>query len=119
MTIYDEALQAHQNLRGKLEVNPKVVLNSAKDLSVYYSPGVGAVAAHLAKHPNDTPLYTGTNNSVAIISDGSAVLGLGNIGPEGALPVMEGKAMLFKRFAGIDGYPIVLSTQDPEKIIEK
>ena len=118
MTIYDEAMQAHLNLRGKLEVNTKVALESKHDLSVYYSPGVGAVASHLGKHPEEAPLYTGTNNSVAIISDGSAVLGLGNIGPEGALPVMEGKAMLFKQFAGIDGYPIVLSTQDPEKIIE-
>ena len=118
MTIYDEAMQAHLNLRGKLSVTTKVPLESTHDLSTYYSPGVGAVASHLGKHPNETPLYTGTNNSVAIISDGSAVLGLGNIGPEGALPVMEGKAMLFKQFAGIDGYPIVLSTQDPNKIIE-
>lgn len=118
MTIYDEAMQAHLNLRGKLSVNTKVPLETAHDLSTYYSPGVGAVSSHLAKHPSETPLYTGTNNSVAIISDGSAVLGLGNIGPQGALPVMEGKAMLFKRFAEIDGYPIVLSTQDPDKIIE-
>lgn len=118
MNIYDEAMQAHLNLRGKLVVETKVPLESPHDLSIYYSPGVGAVADHLAKHHEDTPLYTGTNNSVAIISDGSAVLGLGNIGPEGALPVMEGKAMLFKRFANIDGYPIVLSTQDPDQIIE-
>jgi len=118
MTIYEEAMQAHLNLRGKLEVKSKVKLESAHDLSTYYSPGVGAVASHLAKHPDETPLYTGTNNSVAIVSDGSAVLGLGNIGPEGALPVMEGKAMLFKEFAGIDAYPIVLDTQDPDKIIE-
>ncbi|MFO0882480.1 MAG: NADP-dependent malic enzyme [Candidatus Saccharimonadales bacterium] len=118
MTIYDEAMQAHLNLRGKLEVNTKVPLESKHDLSIYYSPGVGAVASHLGKHPEETPLYTGTNNSVAIISDGSAVLGLGNIGPEGALPVMEGKAMLFKQFADIDGYPIVLNTQDPDKIID-
>lgn len=118
MNIYDEAMLAHQNLRGKLTVNTKVPLESKHDLSIYYSPGVGAVAAHLGKNPKDTPLYTGTNNSVAIISDGSAVLGLGNIGPEGALPVMEGKSMLFKRFADIDGYPIVLNTQDPDEIIE-
>jgi malate dehydrogenase (oxaloacetate-decarboxylating) len=118
MTIYDEAMQAHLNLRGKLQVTTKVPLESKHDLSIYYSPGVGAVASHLGNHPADTPLYTGTNNSVAIISDGSAVLGLGNIGPEGALPVMEGKAMLFKQFAGIDGYPIVLNTQDPDEIIK-
>ena len=118
MTIYDEAMQAHRNLRGKLEVRSKVPLSSMHDLSVYYSPGVGGVADYLGKHPNETRIYTGTNNSVAIVSDGSAVLGLGNIGPEGALPVMEGKAMLFKQFAGIDAYPLVLSTQDPDKIIE-
>lgn len=118
MTIYDQAMQAHLNLRGKLEITPKVHLENANDLSIYYSPGVGAVAAHLGKHPDQARLYTGTNNSVAIISDGSAVLGLGNIGPQGALPVMEGKAMLFKRFGGIDGYPIVLNTQDPDEIIK-
>lgn len=118
MTIYDEAMQAHRNLRGKLEVTSKVPLSSMHDLSVYYSPGVGGVADYLGKHPDETRIYTGTNNSVAIVSDGSAVLGLGNIGPEGALPVMEGKAMLFKQFAGIDAYPLVLSTQDADKIIE-
>lgn len=118
MTIYEEAMQAHRNLRGKLEITPKVKLETAHDLSTYYSPGVGAVAAHLAKHPEETPLYTSTNNSVAIVSDGSAVLGLGNLGPKGALPVMEGKAILFKQFADIDAYPIVLDTQDPNKIIE-
>lgn len=117
MTIYEESLQAHLNLRGKLSVETKVPLETKHDLSLYYSPGVGAVSSYVAEHPSETRLYTGTNNSVAIISDGSAVLGLGNIGPEGALPVMEGKAMLFKRFAGIDGYPIVLNTQDPEEII--
>ena len=118
MTIYDEAMQAHRNLRGKLEIISKVALESPHDLSTYYSPGVGAVSQHLAKHPEETRLYTGTNNSVAIVSDGSAVLGLGNIGPEAALPVMEGKAMLFKQFAGIDAFPIVMSTQDPQKIID-
>lgn len=117
MTIYEEAMQAHLNLRGKLSVDTKVPLETAHDLSVYYSPGVGAVSTHLANNPKETRIYTGTNNSVAIISDGSAVLGLGNIGPEAALPVMEGKAMLFKRFAGIDGYPIVLNTQDPDEIV--
>lgn len=118
MTIYEESMQAHLNLRGKLEVRGKVPLETKRDLSLYYSPGVGAVAAHLAKYPKDTPLYTSTNNTVAVISDGSAVLGLGNIGPQGALPVMEGKAMLFKQFAGIDAIPLVLNTQDPDEIIE-
>lgn len=118
MNIYEESLSAHKNLRGKLEVVPKVPLHTTHDLSVYYSPGVGAVSEHLANNHEDTPLYTGTNNSVAVVSDGSSVLGFGNIGPEGALPVMEGKAMLFKVFGGIDAFPIVLSTQDPDEIIE-
>lgn len=118
MNIYDESMQAHLNLRGKLKIEPKVQIDSPKNLSTYYTPGVGAVSKYLAAHPDKTPLFTGTNNSVAIISDGSAVLGLGNIGPEGALPVMEGKAMIFKQFANIDGFPIVLNTQDPQKIVD-
>lgn len=118
MNIYEESLSAHHNLRGKLDIVSKVPLRNAHDLSVYYSPGVGAVSEYLAKNHEETPLYTGTNNLVAVISDGSSVLGLGNIGPEGALPVMEGKAMLFKIFGGINAFPIVLSTQDPDEIIE-
>jgi malate dehydrogenase (oxaloacetate-decarboxylating) len=118
MTIYEESMHAHLNLRGKLNIEPKVPVDDPKNLSIYYTPGVGAVSRHLADNPQDTPFYTGTNNSVAIISDGSAVLGLGNIGPEAALPVMEGKAMIFKQFANIDGFPIVLNTQDPKKIVE-
>lgn len=117
MDIYEESLKAHRKLRGKLQIAPKVALKDLHDLSLYYSPGVGAVSSHLAEHVAETPLYTGTNNSVAVISDGSSVLGLGNIGPEAALPVMEGKAMLFKEFAGIDAFPIVLNTQDPDEII--
>jgi malate dehydrogenase (oxaloacetate-decarboxylating) len=118
MDIYEESLSAHRNLRGKLEIVSKVPLRTTHDLSVYYSPGVGAVSEYLANNHEETHLYTGTNNSVAVISDGTSVLGLGNIGPEGALPVMEGKAMLFKIFGGIDAFPIVLSTQDPDEIIE-
>lgn len=118
MDIFKESLQAHLNARGKIEVNSKVPLNDKHDLSLYYSPGVASSAEYVAKHPNEARLYTSTNNTVAIISDGSAVLGLGNIGPLGALPVMEGKAILFKRFADIDGIPIVLNTQDPDEIIE-
>ncbi len=118
MNIYEESLAAHRNLRGKLEVRPKVPLYGQKDLSIYYSPGVGAVSERLAKHPKEAPLYTGTSNSVAVISDGSSVLGLGNVGPEAALPVMEGKAMLFKEFAGIDAFPIVLATQNPDEIVD-
>lgn len=118
MDIYEEALNAHKKLKGKIEVVSKAKLTSPKDLSIYYSPGVGAVASYLADNPDKARDYTSLNNTVAVISDGSAVLGLGNIGPKAALPVMEGKAMLFKEFAGIDATPIVLSTQDPDKVIE-
>ena len=118
MTIYDESLKAHKKAAGKLAMVSKVPLKTRHDLSLYYSPGVAAVSNQLAQHPEQTPLYTGTNNSVAIVSDGTSVLGLGNIGPYGALPVMEGKAILFKRFANIDAVPIVLNTTDPDKIIE-
>lgn len=111
-------MQAHLNARGKLEVKSKVPLNNKHDLSLYYSPGVAAAASRLAKNPNDARLYTSRHNTVAIISDGSAVLGLGDIGPHGALPVMEGKAVLFKHFADIDGIPIVLDTKDPDEIIK-
>jgi len=118
MDIYEEALKAHKELKGKIEVISKAKLTSPKDLSIYYSPGVGAVASYLANNPDKARDYTSLNNTVAVISDGSAVLGLGNIGPKAALPVMEGKAMLFKEFAGIDAIPIVLSTQDPDMVIE-
>jgi malate dehydrogenase (oxaloacetate-decarboxylating) len=88
------------------------------DLSVYYTPGVGAVSSFLAKNKDKAREYTMKSNTVAVVSDGSAVLGLGNIGPEAALPVMEGKAMLFKTLGGVDAFPIVLATQDTEAIIE-
>ncbi len=116
--IKQKALEEHKRLQGKIEVNSKGVVKSYDDLSIYYTPGVGAVSAYLAEHKDQTPEYTITGNTVAVISDGSAVLGLGNIGPEAALPVMEGKAMLFKEFAGINAFPIVLATQDTEEIIK-
>ena len=117
MDIFEESLQAHLNTRGKIEVNSKVPLNNKHDLSLYYSPGVASSAEYVSRNPNEARLYTSKNNTVAIVSDGSAVLGLGNIGPLGALPVMEGKAILFKKFADIDGIPIVLGTQDSDEII--
>lgn len=116
--IEEQALAAHAKLRGKIEIVQKDPLDEKSKLSLYYTPGVGAVSSHLAKHPEQTRDYTWSNNSVAVVSDGSAVLGLGNIGPEGALPVMEGKAMLFKQFANIDAVPVVLKTQDPDEIIK-
>ncbi len=112
------ALLAHKKLHGKIEVVSKVKVVKPADLSVYYSPGVGAVSSYLAKYPQKARDYTIRRNTVAVVSDGSAVLGLGNIGPVGALPVMEGKAMLFKTFANVDAFPIVLATQDVEEIVE-
>lgn len=112
------ALALHKKLRGKVEVTPKVPVTNKEDLAVVYTPGVGAVSSHLAKNPKDTAKYTMKGNTVAVVSDGSAVLGLGNIGPEAALPVMEGKAMLFKSLAGVDAIPIVLATQDTDEIVE-
>ena len=111
------ALALHKKLQGKLEVVSKKKLATQDDWSTMYSPGVGAVSAHLYKKPEDARVYTTKRNTVAVVSDGSAVLGLGNIGPLGALPVMEGKAAIFKEMAGVDAWPVVLDTQDPEEII--
>lgn len=115
--IQQEALDIHKKLGGKIEVTSKDTLDSAKKLSLYYTPGVGAVSSYVAENPGETRDYTWINNNVAVISDGSAVLGLGDIGPFGALPVMEGKAMLFKQFAGIDAVPIVLNVHTADEII--
>lgn len=112
------ALALHKKLRGKVEITPKVPVMNKEDLAVVYTPGVGAVSSHLATHPKEAAMYTMKGNTVAVVSDGSAVLGLGNIGPEAALPVMEGKAMLFKSLAGVDAFPIVLATQDTDEIVE-
>lgn len=112
------ALALHKKHSGKLEVVSKVPLENRDDWSTAYTPGVGAVSSHLSKHPKDARLYTIKRNTVAVISDGSAVLGLGNLGPVGALPVMEGKAAIFKRMGGVDAFPIVLDTQDTEEIIK-
>ena len=111
------ALQLHKKLKGKLSVVSKGKLKSKDDWSTMYSPGVGAVSAHVAKKPQDARQYTVKRNSVAVVSDGSAVLGLGNLGAIGALPVMEGKAAIFKEMADVDAWPIVLDTQEPEAII--
>ncbi len=112
-----KALRIHKTLRGKISVVPKAKVANKVDLSLYYTPGVGAVSSFLAKNKDKTREYTMKSNMVAVVSDGSAVLGLGNIGPEAALPVMEGKAMLFKTLGGVDAFPIVLATQDTEEII--
>lgn len=111
------SLALHKKLGGKISLAPKAHLKTRTDWSTFYTPGVAAVSSHLAKNPKDVRLYTLKKNTVAVISDGSAVLGLGNIGPEGAIPVMEGKCVIFKEMADVDAFPIVLSTQDPEEII--
>ncbi|HEX3929832.1 MAG TPA: NAD-dependent malic enzyme [Nocardioides sp.] len=106
------------HIGGKIEVNSKVPLRTRDDLSMAYTPGVGRVSMALAKNPEDVRRLTIKGNSVAVVTDGSAVLGLGNIGPGAALPVMEGKAALFKRFADIDAWPICLDTQDTDEIVQ-
>jgi malate dehydrogenase (oxaloacetate-decarboxylating) len=111
------ALSKHKQLKGKIKINLKANLDNQEALSIYYTPGVATVSDYIAKNPQETKKYTWTNNNVAIISDGSAVLGLGNIGPNGALPVMEGKSMLFKYFANIDAVPIVLNVHTAKEII--
>src|SRR5215218_3156899 len=105
------------HIGGKIEVRSKVPLRTRDDLSMAYTPGVGRVSLALAANPEDVRRLTIKGNSVAVVTDGSAVLGLGNIGPGAALPVMEGKAALFKRFAGIDAWPICLASQDTDEIV--
>lgn len=116
--ISKKALALHKRLGGKLRINPATPIKNSTDLSLVYTPGVGAVSTFLAKNPAKAREYTMKGRTIAVVSDGSAVLGLGNIGPLGALPVMEGKAALFKTFAGLDAVPIVLDTQDPDEIVE-
>ncbi|MDB5188250.1 MAG: hypothetical protein JWO50_770 [Candidatus Kaiserbacteria bacterium] len=112
------ALALHKKLGGKLRIVPAVAVKNRADLALVYTPGVAAVSTYVAKNPNEARNYTGKGRTVAVISDGSAVLGLGNIGALGALPVMEGKCMIFKSFADIDAVPIVLGTQDPDEIVQ-
>ncbi len=110
-------LSTYRKQGARIETAARVRLRTKADVSLWYTPGVGVASSHLAAHPEDARHMSVKKNSVAIISDGSAVLGLGNIGPYGALPVMEGKALLFKQLANIDAWPLVLATQDPEEIV--
>ncbi|MEK9161050.1 MAG: NADP-dependent malic enzyme [Patescibacteria group bacterium] len=112
-----DILDIYRKVGGRVETRGKVTLTSKEDFSVYYTPGVGKVSTYLSEHPEDARELSIKGNSVAVISDGTAVLGLGDIGPYGALPVMEGKALIFKQLAGIDAWPLVLDTKDPEEII--
>jgi malate dehydrogenase (oxaloacetate-decarboxylating) len=115
MSVYDRTFNLHRG--GKITVTSRIPLKSQDDLAMAYTPGVGRVCTAIAQDPEQVYNLTIKQNTVAIVTDGSAVLGLGNLGAAGALPVMEGKAMLFKEFAGIDAFPICLATQDTEEII--
>lgn len=117
MDYNKQALQMHEQYRGKLEVVCKAPLETRDDLSVAYTPGVAEPCRAIAKNKEDVYRYTTKGHMVAVVTDGTAVLGLGDIGPEAALPVMEGKAALFKKFGGVDAVPICLDTKDPEEII--
>lgn len=118
MSIYEESLKFHKELKGKLEVTSRVKINNEKDLSLAYTPGVAEPCREIHKDPSTAYLYTRKWNTVAVISDGTAVLGLGDIGPLASLPVMEGKSILFKEFADVDAFPIVLDTKDVDEIVD-
>jgi malate dehydrogenase (oxaloacetate-decarboxylating) len=115
LDICDRTFQIHEG--GKISVESKLELNNQDDLAMAYTPGVGRVCLAIAEHPDRVFDLTIKGNTIAIVTDGSAVLGLGNLGPAGALPVMEGKALLFKKFAGLDAFPICLDTQDTDAIV--
>ncbi len=118
MNIYEESLKLHEDNKGKIEVTSKSEVKDMHDLAVVYTPGVAEPCRKIHENTSDVYKYTSKGNMVAVVSDGTAVLGLGDIGPEAALPVMEGKAVLFKHFAGVDAFPICLATKDTEEIIK-
>lgn len=118
MDVYQESLELHRKYQGKLSINSKISLKDKKSLSLAYTPGVAEVCRLIASDKEAAKTHTIKGNTIAVVSDGSAILGLGNLGPEAALPVMEGKCALFKEFAGVDAFPICLATQDTEEIIK-
>lgn len=118
MDVYEKALQLHAEWNGKLETKSKAAIHTAEDLSLAYTPGVAEPCRVIAKNPEAAYTYTSKANTIAVVSDGSAVLGLGNIGAKAAIPVMEGKAVLFKEFGNVNAVPICLDTQDTEEIIK-
>lgn len=118
MSLRDEALMLHLNNKGKVEIKSKVRVENEYDLSLAYTPGVAEPCKEIAADKEMVYKYTSKGNMVAVVSDGTAVLGLGDIGPEAALPVMEGKAVLFKEFAGVDAFPICVGTKDPDEIVK-
>ena len=117
MSLRDDALEMHRENQGKLEVSPKVKVTNKEELSLAYSPGVAEPCKEIHENPRKVYEYTIKSNTVAVVTDGTAVLGLGNIGAEASIPVMEGKAVLFKSFVGINGVPIALDTTDTQEII--
>lgn len=117
MNIYEESLKFHEEKRGKFEIKPNCEVKSAKDLSLAYTPGVAEPCREIHKDPTKAYIYTRKWNTVAVISDGTAVLGLGDIGPLASLPVMEGKSVLFKEFGNVDAFPIVLDTKNVDEIV--
>ena len=117
-TVYERSLDLHAEKVGKIEVNSKVVVENKDQLSLAYSPGVAEPCREIHKDPVNVFKYTSKGNLVAVVSDGTAVLGLGDIGPLAAMPVMEGKAILFKNFANVDAFPICLDTKDVDEIVE-
>ncbi len=118
MDYFKKSLELHKKKKGKLEIKSKFPLKNKDDLSIAYTPGVAEPCRQIAKNPSDVYKYTIKGNSVAVVTNGTAVLGLGNIGPAAALPVMEGKSLLFKKFANVDAYPICLDSQNIEEIIK-
>ena len=118
MDIYKKSLDLHKKLKGKIKIVSKKSVKTRNDLSLLYTPGVAGISLEIAKNIQSARDLTIKGNSVAVVSDGSAVLGLGDVGPEAALPVMEGKALLFKEFADVDAFPIVLGTKDVEEIVQ-
>ncbi len=118
MDVYEKALEKHKAWQGKVATEVKARVENAEDLTYAYTPGVAEPCRKIAENEDDAYIYTSKANTIAVVSDGSAVLGLGNIGPKAALPVMEGKAVLFKEFGDVNAVPIVLDTQDPDEIIE-
>ncbi|QHI72438.1 NAD(P)-dependent malic enzyme [Aminipila terrae] len=117
MNYYEKSLQAHEENKGKLEIRSKLKVTNKDELSIAYTPGVAEPCRKIHEKPEDVYKYTSKGNTVAVVSDGSAVLGLGNIGAKAAIPVMEGKAVLFKEFANVDAIPICLETQDADEIV--
>ncbi|MHB1391958.1 MAG: NAD(P)-dependent malic enzyme [Clostridia bacterium] len=118
MSIYEESVSFHEKMRGKIEIISRVEVNTSRDMSLAYTPGVAEPCLEIQKDPEKAYIYTRKWNTIAVVSDGTAVLGLGDIGPLASLPVMEGKAVLFKSFGDIDAFPIILNTKDVDEIVE-